>query len=103
MKATVGSADSGMLMNGFGVVELSGAECAQIPDLVGQKFDDVLAVESVGTEDYDALVSDQELSDTVAEGKVIRQSPVADELAQRDVKIVVVVSQGARMRLLPEI
>ena len=103
MKATVESADSGMLMNGLGAAELSGTERVQVPDLVGQKLDDVLAAESAGTEDYDILVSDKEFSDTVAEGKIIRQSPTAGELAQKGVKIVVVVSQGAQMRSLPEI
>lgn len=113
MKAEIQSYDSDMPMAGAGApaaggggatgAMLSEADRLPVPNLVGQKLDDILAAESAGTESYDILVSDKEFNDTVAEGRVISQSPAEGELAPTGVKIVVVVSQGAKMRALPVI
>lgn len=97
------SVESGARMDSLYMAGASGTDRVQVPNLVGQQLDDVLAAESDGTEDYDILISSKEFSDTVPEGQVISQTPAAGELAEKGVKIVVTVSQGAKIRALPEV
>lgn len=103
VSSAVQSVQSGVQENSLYLAGVSGADRVQVPNLVGQQLSDVMAAESDGTEDYDILLSSKEFSDTVPEGQVLSQTPAAGELAEKGVKIVVTVSQGSKMRTLPEV
>ena len=76
-----------------------------VPNLVGQSYADDIAVSSGEDSDpeYQVLLSSQQFSDTVPEGKIISQDPKPGTKMTRGSAIVVVVSQGAAVRSLPKI
>jgi len=75
-----------------------------VPNLVGQNYDQLVASVSSSQEtDYQILLSTRQFSDTVPEGSIISQQPTANGKMAKGTAIVVVVSEGAAVRTLPEI
>ncbi len=75
-----------------------------VPNLMGQNYDQlVAAASSSNEEDYQILLSTRQFSDTVPEGCIISQQPTANGKMTKGTAIVVVVSEGAAVRTLPEI
>lgn len=73
------------------------------PNLVGQNFDQLNASSAGSGAEYQVLLSSRQFSDTVPEGLIISQEPEADTPMAKGTAIVVVVSEGAAVRTLPEI
>ena len=73
------------------------------PNLVGQNFDQISASSAQSGAEYQVLLSSRQFSDTVPEGCIISQQPEADAPMAKGTAIVVVVSEGAAVRTLPEI
>ena len=73
------------------------------PNLVGQNFDQLSSSSAASGAEYQVLLSSREFSDTVPEGCIISQEPEADAPMAKGTAIVVVVSEGAAVRTLPEI
>lgn len=73
-----------------------------IPDLVGERYDDIAARLS-NSSDYVLIKSKDQTSEKYEEGIIISQSPAADKgiIAKKGVKIVVTVSLGSSERELP--
>lgn len=75
-----------------------------VPNLVGQNYDQLVAEVSSNTEsDYQVLFSSRQFSDSVPEGCIISQQPEEGEKMSRGTAIVVVVSEGSALRTIPEI
>ncbi|QAT50375.1 PASTA domain-containing protein [Caproiciproducens sp. NJN-50] len=75
-----------------------------VPNLVGQNYDQFVEdVSSSQGTDYQILLSTRQFSDTVPEGCIISQQPAANGKMAKGTAIVVVVSEGAAVRTLPEI
>lgn len=75
-----------------------------VPNLVGENYDQLVADVSSNQEtDYQILLSTRQFSDTVPEGCIISQQPSANGKMAKGTAIVVVVSEGAAVRTLPEI
>jgi serine/threonine-protein kinase len=75
-----------------------------VPNLVGQNYDQLVQdVSSSKETDYQILLSTRQFSDTVPEGCIISQQPAANGKMAKGTAIVVVVSEGAAVRTLPEI
>lgn len=107
---TAASAAAEVSVNGSGVLggvtdssEISGEERIEVPELVGKKFEDLPSSAGSGEADYEVLLSDKQFSDTVEEGRIIEQTPEAGTMVEKGTKIVVIVSEGAAVRTLPEI
>lgn len=82
----------------------STADQITVPNLVGQNYDQLVAdVSSNGETDYQILLSTRQFSDTVPEGCIVSQQPAANGKMAKGTAIVVVVSEGAAVRTLPEI
>lgn len=76
-----------------------------VPNLVGQDYSS-LSVSSNSDDsdqDYQVLLSSQQFSDTVSEGKIISQDPKPGTKMTKGSAIVVIVSQGTAVRTLPSI
>ena len=102
--AAEASADSSGLLGAVAdSSEISGGDRIEVPDLVGKKFEDLTSSAGSGEADYEVLLSDKQFSDTVEEGRVIEQTPEAGTMVEKGTKIVVIVSEGAAVRTLPEI
>ena len=74
----------------------------EIPDLLGDNYDDLVESSSGNTE-YRILVSDKQFDDTVPEGHIISQDPMPGGRMEEGSAITVIVSLGARTRTLPDI
>ncbi len=74
----------------------------EIPDLLGDNYDDLMESSSGNTE-YRILVSDKQFDDTVPEGHIISQDPMPGGRMEEGSAITVIVSLGARTRTLPDI
>ena len=84
----------------------SEADLIDTPNLVGQNYQALIAQESSqasGNPDYQILLSSKQFSDTVPTNCIISQTPPAGGKMARGTAIVVVVSQGAAVRVLPSI
>lgn len=99
--AESGTAALGSIMES--VPSDSVADQPQVPNLIGRDIAEVLAEKSADGQEYEILLSDKEFSDTVGENLVLRQTPEPGGAMTAGERIVVVVSQGAKMRVLPEI
>nr|WP_319487850.1 PASTA domain-containing protein [uncultured Caproiciproducens sp.] len=85
-------------------VESTDPNLIAAPNLVGQIFqeqDD--SNTSSGDQDYQVLLSSKQFSDTIPEGSIISQSPVAGTKMAKGTAIVVIVSEGTAVRTLPPI
>ncbi len=77
-------------------------DMVQVPDLVGQRYDDLVA--KLGTNpDYVLIKTEDEISDKYEQGVIKSQSPEAGISANKGVTIVVTVSMGSAERELPAI
>ncbi len=77
-----------------------------VPYLVGQNYNELESSESSEAsedKDYKLLLSTKQFSDTIPEGGIISQSPAAGTKMARGMEIVVVVSEGMAVRILPSI
>ena len=74
-----------------------------IPNLVGQRYEDLAAKQSADTGYKIIRAKDDEFNDTYEEGLVVSQSPKTGITAEKGVTIVVTVSKGSRNRELPAI
>lgn len=84
--------------------EASSEDLIQVPDLKGELYTELLERVSASEDpEYTILLSERVFSTTVEEGKVVSQVPEAGENMVRGSSIVVVVSQGAPTRVLPEV
>ncbi len=86
--------------------ESSDPNMIDAPNLVGQNYEDLKAAvssDSTANQDYQVLLSTKQFSDTIPEGGIISQSPAAGTKMAKGAEIVVVVSQGAAVRTLPDI
>lgn len=84
----------------------SEADLIDAPNLVGQNYQALIAQESSqasNNPDYQVLLSSKQFSDTVPTDCIISQTPPAGGKMARGTAIVVVVSQGAAVRVLPSI
>lgn len=80
------------------------ADKVSVPNLVGQSYAELKASISSDTgAQYQILLSKQQFSDTVPEGYIVSQDPKPGTKITKGSAIVVVVSQGAAVRVLPEI
>ncbi len=82
------------------------ADQIAVPNLVGQNYSQLVSQQSSQDEenqDYQILLSSQQFSDTVSEGCIISQDPKPGTNMTKGTAIVVVVSEGARLRTLPDI
>ena len=73
-----------------------------IPDLVGQRYDDLVAKIGTGS-DYVLIKTEDEISDKYEQGMIKSQSPEPGLTAKKGVTIVVTVSMGSAERELPAI
>lgn len=86
--------------------ESSDPNMIDAPNLVGQNYEDLKAAvssDASANQDYQVLLSTKQFSDTVPEGCIISQSPAPGTKMAKGAEIVVVVSQGAAVRTLPDI
>ena len=75
----------------------------QIPNLVGQNYNDLIAKQSTNS-DYKIVKANEEIfSDKYKEGEIVSQSPEYGVSADKGVTIVVTVSKGLANRELPAI
>jgi eukaryotic-like serine/threonine-protein kinase len=77
-----------------------------VPNLVGQNYEQLVSSSSAENDpnaDYQVLRSSSKFSDTVPEGCIISQQPEAGEKMTKGTAIVVVVSEGPSVRILPDI
>lgn len=74
-----------------------------VPNLVGQRYEDLAAKQSADTGYKIIRAKDDEFNDTYEEGLVVSQSPKTGITAEKGVTIVVTVSKGSRNRELPAI
>ena len=82
----------------------SAGERIEVPNLVGQNYEKLAAAVSSGEkQEYQVLLSSRKFSDTVPEGCIISQDREAGSFMPKGAAIVVVVSEGAAVRTLPEI
>lgn len=84
----------------------SGADLIDTPNLVGQNYQTLVAQASSQNSDssaYQILLSSKQFSDTVPADCIISQQPPAGGKMMKGTAIVVVVSQGAAVRVLPSI
>lgn len=82
---------------------LSQSDQIEAPNLIGRDIAEILAEQKAAAPEYEILLSDKEFSDTVAENLVMQQVPDPGTPMAEGERIVVVVSQGAKMRSLPDI
>lgn len=74
-----------------------------LPNLVGEKYDNVIAKQN-GDTNYVVIKSIEEIfSERYEEGIIVSQSPEAGAVADKGVRIVVTVSKGSQNRELPVI
>lgn len=75
------------------------------PDLVGQNYKKLVSDSSKNSsnEDYQVLLSSKQFSDTIPEGYIISQKPEQNTQMTKGTAVVVVVSEGAAVRTLPQI
>lgn len=98
--------DRGMSFGDLGAlfhVESSVEEENLVPDMVNQSYDEWLAALTAGEYDFKLKVSARIFSDTMEEGHIISQSPLPQEKLHSGDTIVVTVSKGSQMRILPPI
>ncbi len=83
----------------------SGSDQIDVPNLFGKEYSDVAGASSsaVSGQDYQVLLSSQQFSDTVPEGRIMSQDPKQGTKMAKGSAIVVVVSQGPAVRTLPVI
>jgi serine/threonine-protein kinase len=82
----------------------SDADKITVPNLVGQKYDDLKAAAASGTgQQYQLLLSKPQFSDTIPEGFVASQDPKPGSKIAQGSAIVIVVSQGPAVRTLPAV
>ncbi len=76
-----------------------------VPNLVGQNYAALLSAASSSGEErpYQVLLSSQQFSNTIPEGSIISQDPKPGTKMEKNTAIVVVVSEGAAVRTLPQI
>lgn len=75
-----------------------------VPNLIGQKYSEIASASSNSTDrQYQILLSSPQFSDTIPEGCILSQDPKPGTKMLRNTAIVVVVSQGAAVRTLPDI
>lgn len=75
-----------------------------VPNLIGQKYSEIASASSNSTDrPYQILLSSPQFSDTIPEGCILSQDPKPGTKMLRNTAIVVVVSQGAAVRTLPDI
>lgn len=72
------------------------------PNLVGMDYKEAQKLASEKG-DYTILVQSKSFSDEVKEGRIISQVPEPDKIMRKGSAIVVIVSQGPKLRALPEI
>lgn len=83
-------------------VEADAYDLIPVPDLVGQRYDEVAA--KLGNNgDYQLIKAKDKYSDKYEEGVIISQSPAKDVPVKKGAKIVVTVSIGSSERVLPPI
>ncbi len=73
-----------------------------IPNLVGQRYDDIIAKQTADS-DYILIKANEEIFSDKEEGTIVSQSPVEGVSAEKGVMIVVTVSKGQNTRELPSI
>jgi serine/threonine-protein kinase len=76
-----------------------------VPNLVGQNYANLANSSSAADsgQEYQVLLSSRQFSDTIPEGSIISQDPKPGTKMSKGSAIVVIVSQGAAVRTLPEI
>ena len=74
-----------------------------VPDILNLDYAELQKQIDEGKLNYTLRVSSKEFSDTVAEGAVISQDPMASEEMKGDRVITITVSKGSALRTLPEI
>lgn len=74
----------------------------RIPNLVGQKYDDILSMQNADS-DYVIIKANEEIFSDKEEGTIVSQSPQDGISAEKGVTIVVTVSKGQPNRELPAI
>ena len=74
----------------------------KIPNLIGQKYDDIIAMQNEDSE-YQIVKANEEMFSEQEEGTIVKQSPVEGMSAEKGVIIVVTVSKGSQKRELPAI
>ncbi len=79
------------------------SDVIDIPDLVGQSYDDIIARQTSDSEYIIMEASERAFSDTYEEGVIISQTPESGVSAEKGVIIVVTVSKGSTNRELPAI
>jgi serine/threonine protein kinase len=85
--------------------EMSDSNQMDTPNLIGQNYEE-LTSSGVASEnqEYQILLStNKQFSDTIPEGSIVSQTPAPGAKMARGTAIVVVVSQGAAVRTLPDI
>ncbi len=82
------------------VVDPDNPDLISIPNLVGQRYDEVITKLS-GSTDYVIIKTEDEISDKYEEGVIKSQSPESGITANKGATIVVTVSMGSADRELP--
>lgn len=98
--------DRGMSFGDLGNLFHSESEVEETPDvpnMINQSYDEWLRKVSNGEYDFKIKVSARIFSDTMDEGNIISQSPLAGEPLSPGDTIVVTVSKGSQTRILPPI
>jgi serine/threonine protein kinase len=85
--------------------DLADSDKITVPNLVGKDYAEYAASSSdaESVREYQVLLSSKQFSNTIPEGKIISQDPKPGSKMTQGAAIVVVVSQGAAVRSLPEI
>lgn len=101
-----GNSEAKLLMATADSADSSDPNLISVPYLVGQNYNELENSESSEAsedKDYKLLLSTKQFSDTIPEGCIISQSPAAGTKMAKGMEIVVVVSEGMAVRILPSI
>ena len=104
-EATVSSAQASSGASADSSAISSSGNLISAPDLIGQNYNKLVSSSSDLSQDgnYQVMISSKQFSDTMPEGCIISQSPEPNAEMSKGTAIVVVVSEGAAVRTLPEV
>lgn len=93
------TAASWLSSGGSGVLD-SNVETIPAPNLIGKSYTVIAARDS---QDYDVMLGEKVFDEAVPEGNIVSQTPEPGENMIKQGTVVVKVSQGSAMRVLPEV
>ena len=74
-----------------------------VPNLVGKNYESLQSENSSGNSKYKLVLLGEEFSESIGEGCVITQSPMAGETMNIGSKVAVTISKGSKMRIVPAV